>query len=90
MTKQDLADALVSNTNLTKSQAIQAIDGLMLAAREALASGNNIYLRGFGTFRIIRRAEKAARNITRKTTVMVPAHNIVKFIPCNDLKAQIK
>jgi DNA-binding protein HU-beta len=90
MTKNDLADKLVSNTNLTKSQAIEAIEGLMQATADAFKRGENIYLRGFGTFRIEQRAEKKARNISKGTCVHIPAHRVVKFIPCNKLKEETK
>lgn len=90
MTKNDLADKLVSNTNLTKSQAIEAIEGLMQTTADAFKRGENIYLRGFGTFRIEKRAEKKARNINQGTSVTVPAHHTVKFIPSSELKSLVK
>lgn len=90
MTKNDLADALVSNTYLTKSQALTAIDGLIDAARQAFSHGENIYLRGFGTFRLEKRAAKKARNIQRGTIINVPAHRVLKFLPCNELKELVK
>ncbi len=90
MTKNDLADELVSNTRLTKSQSIEAIEGLMKAAKGAFKHGENIYLRGFGTFRIEKRASKKARIISRGTSVTVPERKVVKFIPCNELKEQVK
>lgn len=90
MTKQDLAEALSNSTRLTKSQSIEAIEGLMKAAKGAFKHGENIYLRGFGTFRVETRAAKKARNITRGTVINVPAHRVVKFIPCSELKQEVK
>lgn len=90
MTKNDLADALVGKTTLTKSQALNAIEGLMEVTSEAFAKGENIYLRGFGTFRVVERKEKTARNISRGTSVTVPAHHTVKFIPSSELKSLVK
>lgn len=90
MTKQDLAEALSNSTRLTKSQSVEAIEGLMEAAKDAFKRGENIYLRGFGTFRIETRAAKKARNIVRGTAVNVPAHRVVKFIPCSELKQEVK
>ena len=49
--------------------------------RGALESGNNVYLRGFGSFIIKRRAEKTGRNISKNTTIKIPAHNIPAFKP---------
>lgn len=90
MTKNDLADYLVGTTNLTKSQALEAIEGLANGAKDAFSKGENIYLRGFGTFKLEQRAEKKARNITKGTIVTVPAHRTVKFIPSNELKSLVK
>lgn len=90
MTKNELADALASTASITKSQALKAIDGLIKASTEAFASGENIYLRGFGTFRIDKRKASVARNITAGTAVTIPAHRKVKFVPCKELKNLIK
>ena len=90
MTKNDLADEMVSNTRLTKSQALEAIEALMHSATRAFLRGENIYLRGFGTFRIEKRASKKARIISRGTSVTVPERKVVKFIPCKELKEQVK
>lgn len=90
MKKNDIADKLVSQTTLTKSQALSAIEGLMKIASAALAKGDNIYLRGFGTFRVVERKAKTARNISRGTSVTVPERKVVKFIPCKELKEQVK
>lgn len=90
MTKNDLADEMVSNTRLTKSQALEAIEALMHSATRAFFRGENIYLRGFGTFRIEKRASKKARIISRGTSVTLPERKVVKFIPCKKLKEQVK
>ena len=89
MTKEKLANELVSNSNLTKSQAITAVEVLMQSAANAFMRGENICLRGFGTFRIEQRAAKNARNIRKGTVVTIPERKVVKFIPCKELKEQI-
>lgn len=90
MRKLELADALASKTGLRKSDALVAIDGLIEAAKDAFVRGSNIYLRGFGTFKLERRAAKTARNINRGTTIRVPERLVVKFVPCNELKELVK
>lgn len=90
MRKLELADALASKTGLRKSDALVAIDGLIEAANDAFVRGSNIYLRGFGTFRLEQRAAKKARNIKKGTIVNVPAHCVVKFKPCNELKELVQ
>lgn len=90
MTKQDLAKELFSNTNLTLSQSIEAVEGLIKASKRAFKSGKNIYIRGFGTFRVTTRAAKKARDITRGKTINVPPRRTVKFILSRELKEEIK
>lgn len=55
-----------------------------------MIKGENIYLRGFGTFLLKKRAEKTGRNISKNTTVKIPAHNIPAFKPAKEFVAQIK
>ena len=49
--------------------------------REQLTAGNNVYLRGFGSFIVKTRAAKTGRNISKNTTIKIPAHNIPAFKP---------
>ena len=90
MTKNELADALVSKTGLSKSDALVAIDGLIEAAKDAFVRGSNIYLRGFGTFKVVHRNAKTGRDISRGTTIQLPARWVVKFVPCKELKELVK
>lgn len=53
----------------------------MEEVKEALENGDNVYLRGFGSFIIKTRAEKTGRNISKNTTIKIPAHNIPAFKP---------
>ena len=57
---------------------------------DSLIYGHNVYLRGFGTFEIKHRAEKTARNISKNTTVIIPAHNIPAFKPSKEFIEKIK
>ena len=53
----------------------------MTVVKDSLAHGENVYLRGFGSFVVKQRAEKTARNISKNTTLVIPAHNIPAFKP---------
>ncbi len=53
----------------------------MTVVKDSLAHGENVYLRGFGSFIVKQRAEKMARNISKNTTIVIPAHNIPAFKP---------
>ena len=55
-----------------------------------MASGENVYLRGFGTFHIKHRAEKVARNISKNTTIVIPAHNVPAFKPAKEFVDKVK
>lgn len=90
MTKNDLAIALTKQTGLTKSQALRCIDALAETVITSLGFGHDIFLRGFGSFKIEQRKAHKARDISRGTTVIVPAHKVVKFLPSKQLKDVVK
>jgi DNA-binding protein HU-beta len=66
----------------------------MDALKNSMISGQNVYLRGFGSFIIKKRAEKTGRNISKNTTIIIPAHNIPSFKPAktfvNKVKSNVK
>jgi DNA-binding protein HU-beta len=66
----------------------------MEAVKDSLANGENVYLRGFGSFVVKKRAEKTGRNISKNTTIIIPAHNIPAFKPAKtfvtDVKSKVK
>ena len=61
----------------------------MTVVKYSLSKGENIYLRGFGSFIVKRRAEKTARNINKNTTLIVPAHNIPAFKPAQTFMEEV-
>ena len=65
------------------------IESFMVEVKESFEKGENVYLRGFGSFIVKRRAEKTARNISKNTTVIVPAHNIPAFKPAKEFTQQV-
>ncbi|MCI7652771.1 MAG: integration host factor subunit beta [Bacteroidales bacterium] len=90
MTKQDLAQEIADKKGLTKKQALDAIDGFSEALISAMAFGQSVFLRGFGTFKVQQRKGKMARDITRGTIIEVPARKVVKFVPSKQLKDVVK
>ena len=90
MTKAEIVNEVAKSTGVEKATVQVVVESFMDAVKDSLAKGNNVYLRGFGSFIIKRRAEKAARNITKNTTLTIPAHNIPAFKPSkvfmNDVK----
>ena len=61
----------------------------MESVKRALEDGENVYLRGFGTFQLKQRAEKTARNITKNTTIIIPAHNVPVFMASPEFRQEV-
>lgn len=90
MTKAEIVNRINQRTGIEKVAVSVAVESLMETIKENMANGDNIYLRGFGTFEIIERKEKIGRNIGKGTSVVVPAHKIPGFKPCKEFKGMIK
>ncbi len=90
MTKADIVKEICQNTGIEKVTVEKAVEAFMETVKDSLTGGNNVYLRGFGSFIVKNRAAKTARNISKNTTMIVPAHNIPAFKPANEFVAQVK
>ena len=89
MTKAEIVTEIAKSTGIDKASVLAVVEGLMTTIKDSLANGENVYLRGFGSFIIKERKEKVARNISKNTTVVVPAHNIPAFKPAEVFKAEV-
>ncbi len=81
MTKQEIVSIAASQTGVEKATVSAVVESFMEQIRNSLTSGENVYLRGFGTFHLKHRAEKKARNISKNTTIVIPAHDVPAFKP---------
>jgi len=81
MTKADIVAEIAEKTGLEKVDVQTTLEAFMKEVKESLESGENVYLRGFGSFIIKERAKKTGRNISKNTTIIIPAHNIPSFKP---------
>lgn len=90
MTKNEIALAVSQSTSLSPSQAAEATDALLSVLDNAFANHQEVFLRGFGTFQIVKRAAKKARNIVAGTMIEIPEKTIVKFKPSTQLKIYSK
>jgi DNA-binding protein HU-beta len=81
MTKAEIVSNIAEKSGLEKADVLRVVEDLMAEVKGALESGTNVYLRGFGSFIVKKRAEKTGRNITKNTTIKIPAHNIPAFKP---------
>lgn len=89
MTKAEIASEIARTTGIDKAVVVTVIEQFMTVVKDSLANGENVYLRGFGSFIIKQRAEKTARNISKNTTLLVPAHNIPAFKPAPVFKDEV-
>lgn len=90
MTKADLVAEIAKRTSIEKTATVVVVDELMSVVKKHMTAGENIYLRGFGTFEIIERKEKTGRNIKKGETIIIPAHKIPKFKPAKEFKDSLK
>jgi len=81
MTKADLVADIAKNTGVDKHTVLKVVESFMEEVKLSLEKGKNVYLRGFGSFIVKQRAEKTARNISKNTTIIIPAHSIPAFKP---------
>ncbi len=94
MTKADIVNEISKNTGIEKITVQKTVEAFMESVKDSLVTSKNVYLRGFGSFIIKKRAKKTARNISKNTTLIIPAHNIPSFKPAksfvNKVKASVK
>ena len=76
MTKAEIVSEIAAKTGLEKQVVLTVVEGMMDTIKTSMINGNEVFLRGFGSFIIKHRAEKTARNISKNTTIIIPAHNI--------------
>jgi len=81
MTKADIVQHIASKTGLDKRDVQKVVEMFMYEVKDALSHGENVYLRGFGTFAVKKRAQKKARNISKNETVIVPERFVPAFKP---------
>ena len=85
MTKADIVNSISQKTGIDKPTVLNIVEAFMTSVKESLANEENVYLRGFGSFILKKRAQKTARNISKNTTIIIPEHNIPAFKPAKTL-----
>lgn len=90
MTKAEIVNEVAKATNIEKATVQTVVEGFMESVKDSISKGNPVYLRGFGSFIIKHRAQKTARNITKKTTLTIPAHDIPAFKPAKTFVNSVK
>lgn len=90
MTKEEIVKRIIEKTGISREEVSASIKGLMSEIKASLSDGENVYLRGFGSFIVKHRKEKTARNISRNTSLIIPAHDIPAFKPAKDFENGVK
>ncbi len=90
MTKADIVNEIAKETGIEKAVVLKVVEAFMDSVKDSLTKSENVYLRGFGSFIIKKRAEKTARNISKNTTIIIPAHNIPSFKPAKTFMNEVK
>ena len=90
MTKADIVADIAEETGLERVEALKAVEAFMNSVKSSLSKGQNVYLRGFGSFIVKERAEKTGRNISENTAIIIPAHNIPSFKPAKTFVEEVK
>ncbi|MBR3827958.1 MAG: integration host factor subunit beta [Bacteroidales bacterium] len=90
MTKAEVVNEITQKTGIEKIAIMTIVEELMNVVKDSLTDGENVYLRGVGSFIVRKRAEKTGRNISKNTTVIIPAHNIPAFKPAKSFMAEVK
>lgn len=90
MTKADIVNEIAKNTGIDKASVLATVESFMDVVKDSLANNENVYLRGFGSFIVKRRAQKTARNISKNTTIIIPEHNIPAFKPAKTFVSKVK
>lgn len=90
MTKAEIVNEVAKATGLEKIAVQNVVESFMESVKNSLEKGNNVYLRGFGSFVVKQRAQKTARNISKNQTITIAAHKIPAFKPAKVFVDQVK
>ena len=90
MTKVEIVNQIAREKGVEATTVSAVVEGFMEEVRAAQIRKENVFLRGFGTFLIKHRKEKTARNISKNTTLKIPAHDIPAFKPAPNFEEAVK
>jgi DNA-binding protein HU-beta len=90
MTKADIVNRVAEKTGMEKADVQAVVEGMMREVKASMESGDNVYLRGFGSFILKKRAKKTGRNISKNTTLVIPDHYIPAFKPAKTFADTVK
>ena len=90
MTKADIVNEIADKTGIEKVAVQATVEAFMKSIKTSLSKGDNVYLRGFGSFVVKKRAQKTGRNISKNTTIIIPEHHVPSFKPAKVFVDKVK
>ena len=90
MTKAELVSKIAEKTGVEKLTTLSIVESLMKEIKNSISENEAVFLRGFGTFKPKKRAEKTGRNIKKNTTIIIPEHYIPAFKPAKVFVEKVK
>ena len=90
MTKAEIVNDISKKTGIDKATVLTTVEAFMSSVKGSIENGENVYLRGFGSFSLKKRAKKTARNISKNTTIIIPEHNTPAFKPAKTFVNSVK
>ena len=90
MTKAEIVAEIAAKTGIEKGAVQTVVENFMEVVKASMAKGNNVYLRGFGSFIIKTRAEKTGRDMSKEISIIIPAHKSPAFKPAKVFMNAVK
>jgi DNA-binding protein HU-beta len=90
VTKAEVINEIAEKTGVDKADVQTTVEAFFTVVKESMAQGDNIYVRGFGSFINKKRARKVARNISKNTALIIDEHYIPSFKPSKIFLEKIK
>lgn len=90
MTKADIVNEIAEQTGIEKGQVLHTVEAFMVSVKNSLSKGEAVYMRGFGSFIVKKRAQKTGRIISKGQSIVIPEHYIPAFKPAKTLAEKVK
>ncbi|MFT6815875.1 MAG: DNA-binding protein HU-beta [Sphingobacteriales bacterium] len=90
MTKAEVVAKIAAQTGIEKVSVQESVESFLKVVRDSMEGGDNVYLRGFGSFVVKKRAKKTARNISKNTAIIIPEHFVPSFKPAKTFVEKVK
>jgi len=90
MTKADIISEISTKTGIEKVDVQETVEAFFKVIKNSMIGGENVYVRGFGSFVVKKRAQKTARNISKNTAIIIPEHFVPSFKPAKIFVDKVK